>query len=170
MKFVNKSDLKFDSGYLVHEGEIVAVDPAIVKQCNAFDLMVQKAEWIEGNKIEAKVAESFERKSMYEKPMTFEAETPIADKKAEETMAWLAEKEKVATACHGNKIVDVFEDFVRFVVDGKVLLVDAEPVRFDCPILGDPLAITVKQVSDLITKHADTVMEELLGTMAEKLR
>ena len=169
MKFVKKSDLKFDSGYLVHEGEIVAVDPAIVKQCNAFDLMVQKVEWIEANKIEAKATEPFERKSMYEKPMVFEAETPIADKKAEETVAWLAEKEKVNTARHGNNIVEVFEEFVRFVVDDKVLLVDAEPVRFDCPVLGNPLAITEEQVHELIVEHADAVMEEVLGPVAEML-
>lgn len=169
MKFVKKSDLKFDSGYLVHEGKIVAVDPAIVKQCNAFDLMVQKAEWIEANRIEAKAAEPFERKSMYEKPMTFMAETPIADKKAEDTVAWLKEKENVETASRGNTIVEIFEEFVRFVVDGKVLLVDAEPVRFDCPELGDPLAITEEQVSELIVKHADAIMEEAVGDAAEML-
>lgn len=170
MKFVNKSDLKFDSGYLVHNGEIVAIDPTIVKQCNAFDLMVQKTKWIEANKIEAKVAEPFKRKSMYEKPMSFEAETPIADKKAEDTVAWLKEKEDVETACRSNKVVEIFEEFVRFVVNGKVLLVDAEPVRFDCPVLGDPLAVTEEQVRDLIAKHADTVIEEILSTMAEMLR
>lgn len=169
MKFVKKSDLKFDSGYIVYKGEIVAVDPAIVKQCNAFDLMVQKAEWIEANKIEAKAAEPFERKSMYEKPMTFEAETPLADKKAEETVAWLKEKENVETAARGNTVVEVFEEFVRFVVDDKVLLADAEPVRFDCPVLGDPLAVTEEQVRELIEKHANTIMEEVFGAAAEML-
>lgn len=169
MKFVKKSDLEFDSGYLVHKGKIVAIDPAIVKQCNAFDLMVQKAEWIEANRIETKAAEPFERKSMYEKPMRFKAETPIADKKAEETVAWLKEKEDVETASRGNTIVEIFEEFVRFVVDGKVLLVDAEPVRFDCPVLGDPLAVTEEQVSELIVKHADAIMEEAVGDAAEML-
>ena len=169
MKFVKKYDLEFDSGYLVHKGDIVAVDPAIVKQCNAFDLMIQKAEWIEANKIEAKAAEPFERKSMYEKPMIFEAETPLADKKAEETVAWLKEKEDVEAATRGNTIVEVFEEFLRFVVDRKVVLVDAEPVRFDCPVLGDPLAITEEQVRGLIEKHANTVMEEVFGAAAEML-
>lgn len=170
MKFVKKSDLEFDSGYLVHKGEIVAVDPAIVKQCNTFDLMVQKAEWTEASRIEAKAAEPFERKSMYEKPMTFDAETPIADKKAEDTLAWLKEKEDVEAACNGNLIVDVFEEFVRFVVDDKVMLTDGKVERFDCPVLGDPLAITEEQVSELIVKHADAIMKELAGVEMEMLR
>lgn len=168
MKFVKKSDLKFDSGYLVHKGKIVAVDPAIVKQCNAFDLMVQKAEWTEANRIEAKAAEPFERKSMYEKPMHFKAETPIADKKVEDTMAWLKEKEDVEAACHGNKVVDIFEEFVRFVVNDKVMLTGGDVERFDCPVLGDPLAVTEEQVAELIANHAGTIMEEI--TMKEILR
>lgn len=170
MKFVKKSDLTFDSGYLVRKGKIVAIDPCIVKQCNAFDLMVQKAEWLEANKIEAKAAEPFERKSMYEKPMSFKAETPIADKKAEDTLAWLKEKEDVETARRGNNIVDMFEEFVRFVVDDKVMLTDDTPVRFDCPVLGNPLYIKEDAVSELIVKHADTVMQDLLSTEAEMLR
>lgn len=170
MKFVKKSDLEFDSGYLVHKGEIVAIDQSIVKQCNAFDLMVQKAEWIEANRIEAKAAEPFERKSMYEKPMRFKAETPLADKKAEDTLAWLKEKEDVDTARCGNEIVGIFEEFVRFVVDDKVMLTEGKVERFDCPVLGDPLAITEEQVSELIVNHADTVMKELLCAEVETLR
>lgn len=170
MKFVKKSDLTFDSGYLVRKGKIVSIDPCIVAQCNAFDTMIQKAEWLEGNKVEAKVAEPFKRKSMYEKPMSFKAETPIADKKAEETLAWLKEKEDVETARQGNEIVDMFEEFVRFVVDDKVMLTDDTPARFDCPILGEPLSITEKQVSELIAGHANTIMRSLLSTEAEMLR
>lgn len=170
MKFVKKSDLTFDSGYLVRKGKIVSIDPCIVAQCNAFDTMIQKAEWLEGNKVEAKVAEPFKRKSMYEKPMSFKAETPIADKKAEETLAWLKEKEDVETARQGNEIVDMFEEFVRFVVDDKVMLTDDTPARFDCPILGNPLDIAEEQVSELIAGHANTIMRSLLSTEAEMLR
>ena len=149
-KFYSKSDLTFKSGYVVSAtGDVVALPKGVARQLNDIETMVQKAAWISENEVEAKEAEEFERKSAFGSAPTITVDTPLLDKKVEESMQLHTEIERQLYAEKLTEIIAGFKEAFAFCDEDDFVEGD-EVVRLDLPTLGDPLKLTAAGLAKLI--------------------
>lgn len=155
MKMFNKSDCEYKGGYIVSDGEVVAIDNEIVDLFNKLEEDIQHAEfertncgaapcWIEPGE--------FHRSSEHGKIMPFvTAKTPELDKLAEQAIKIMDEIDDFANA---EKVNDYFNSikplivFVneKFIVSGE----QASQHRFDLPTIGNPLELDGDKLSQLV--------------------
>lgn len=157
MKMINKSELEYKNGFIVNGDEIIAVDPYIVRQANALEEMVQKRRWLndQPQACSGPNLSSFERESELDVLPHWEAETPLMDKKIEDSLKLMEELDEMNMVNLVNeKIFDDLKQLVEFanneyVIDRSVL---CAPEQFDLPTLGNPLELTADQVSKYVAE------------------
>lgn len=142
MKVYPKSDLHLKDGLLVtSEGDVVCIDPDIVDLANELETKLQKARFL-AKQPEAQPMpslEGFVRKSVNKIEM-FTTETPLADKQAEDALAFMNELDDVKLTNDMNQMLNGMFDLVMFVREDSVLGMEAASIhRFDTPELGNPL-------------------------------
>lgn len=157
MKMINKSELEYKDGYVLNGNDIVALDPRIVRQANSLEEMVQKRRWLndQPSACAGPNLSSFERESEFDALPHWEAETPLIDKKIEDSMKFMKELDEVNLVDMVNeKIFNYLKELVEFstkdyVIDESGL---CSPERFDLPTLGNPLELTADQISKYVAE------------------
>jgi hypothetical protein len=142
-----KSDLKLVDGMLVHDGEIVQPDPAIVDLANELETSLQKAAFVAAQPSATPMPslEGFERVHEDDDVVSeFEAKTPVTDAKVKEAMAIMDEADDVEAAELANAALTYYAELIKFVKADYVVAVDAARItKFDTPALGSILDLTV---------------------------
>ena len=156
MKMYEKSSLSlFDGMFVAADGTIVVPDPKVVEQTNELETLIQEAAYLmkQPNAAPAPSLSGFERKSVFKvKKDYFIANTPTLDKKANEAMALMDELDDVNRVTDINNHIQHFADLVRFAGADRIVCFEdnAYSNRFDTPVLGDPLKLSVDDVTDKI--------------------
>ena len=155
-KFYKKSQLTFESGYVVNaDGDVVALPPCVADQLNEIETTIQKAAWLSEQPEECKGPDpsEFERQSCFGKVPEIVVETPLLDKKVKESVA--LEKEMYAASCAAelNKLIVGFKEAFAFVSEESFVEGD-RVVRLDLPTLGDPLKLTADGLAAAMGKMA----------------
>lgn len=155
MKMYEKSGLSLIDGVLVAaDGTIVVPDPKVVNQANELETQVQEAAYLmkQHNAAPVPSLSGFERKSVFEVKERFTAKTPTLDKKAYEAMALMDELDDVNRTTDINNHIQHFADLVRFADADRIMCFEDSACfnRFDTPVLGDPLKLSVEDVIDHI--------------------
>lgn len=156
MKMYKKSELSLKNGMLVTaEGDVVVPDPAVVDQANQLETMVQKRRWLDGqpSMCAGPNLSEFERKSICDEEIhKFTCDTPLMDKKAEESIALMDELDCVEKCDKLNAIQDQFRMLFSWVGDDMVLCGEGTLVKFDTPTLGNPLDWDKDSVQNFIAE------------------
>ena len=156
MKLYEKSSLSLFDGMLVAaDGTIVVPDSKVVNQANELETLIQEAVYLMKQPDAAPVPSlsGFERKSVFKvKKEYFTAETPMLDKKANEAMALMDELDDASRATDINNHIQHFADLVRFAGADRIVCFEDNACsnRFDTPVLGDPLKLSVDDLIDKI--------------------
>lgn len=149
-KFYSKSDLTFESGYVVNsDGDVVALPKGVAKQLNDIETMVQEAAWVSAHEVEEREPEKFERKSAFGFAPTVTADTPLLDAKIEEAMKLREEIEQQLCADKLTEIIAGFKEAFAFCDEDNFVEGD-KVTRLDLPTLGDPLKLTAIGLTKLI--------------------
>lgn len=147
MKFINKSDLEFRDGFLVHGDDVVMVSAAIVYQANKLDEVIQRKKWEDANSVDPMLVRErseFNRKSMFDVELNLSVDTPTLDAKIEESKRLSDDIKQQAAIDDISETLSHCDDLVQFIVSDKVLASDdGVLIRFDLPILGNPLELTI---------------------------
>lgn len=156
MKMINKSELEYKNGYIVNGDEIIAVDPYIILQANALEEMVQKRRWLndQPQACSGPNLSSFERESELDVLPHWEAETPLMDKKIEDSLKLMEELDEMNMVNLVNKELKYFEELIEFTSKDYVIDMPSQcaPEKFDMPTLGNPLELTAQQVAEYIAE------------------
>lgn len=146
-KFYSKSDLTFKSGYVVNaDGDVVALPKGVARQLNEIEEMVQRAKWAAEHEAPEAEPEEFVRKSAFKPAPVITANTPLLDKKVEESMRLHEEIEGKLCADKLNEIIKGFKEAFAF-CDEDDFVEGGEVVRLDLPTLGDPLKLTACELA-----------------------
>lgn len=141
-KFYSKSDLTFKSGYVVNaDGDVVALPKGVARQLNEIEEMVQKAKWVAEHEGDEEEPEEFVRKSAFKSAPVITVDTPLLDKKVEESVRLHEELERQLCAEKMNDIIKGFKEAFAF-CDEDAFVEGDKVVRLDLPTLGDPLKLT----------------------------
>lgn len=155
MKLYEKSSLSlFDGMFVAADGTIVVPDSKVMNQANELETLIQEAVYLM-NQPDAAPAPSlsgFERKSVFKVKEHFVAETPTLDKKADEAITLMDELDDATRVIDINNHIQHFADLVRFAGADRIVCFEDNAYynRFDTPVLGDPLKLTVNDVIDKI--------------------
>lgn len=163
MKMYAKEDLKVKDGLLVSsDGDVVAINPDVVDLANELETNLQKARFLAAQPQggPAPTLDGFKRKSDKSIEM-FTCETPIADKKAEEALAFMDELDDVQLTQDMNDMLLGMTELVMFVQEPEVLSMDHAVVRrFDTPELGNPLTWTKDTLASAVAEiHGCSVVD-----------
>lgn len=154
MKLYKKSDLTFKNGMLVDgEGNVVAPIPAIAKMANELETCLQKAEYAKGMPEVAEAPAPFHRKSIGDElPVKeFTCETPLMDKRVEDTLALMDEIDTASTCDKINEVMRTrYAELLQWAADDAVVGTEGTLVLFDTPTMGNPLEWTAENVQDFI--------------------
>lgn len=137
MKAYKKSELEVVNGILMtRDMEVVAVDPAVVRNVNALETFLQKAEYVsEQPKAQAAPSlEGFERRTTARK-YEVKVETPLTDKAVEDGVALMRELSQASDARKVNSILESFRPALDFFDNDYIV----EVTRFDAPAFDTPL-------------------------------
>ena len=136
------------------DGTIVVPDPKVVEQANELETLIQEAVYLmkQPDAAPAPSLSGFERKSVFKVKGYFIAETPTLDKKANEAMALMDELDDANRAADINNHIQHFADLVRFAGADRIVCFEDNACsnRFDTPVLGDPLKLSVNDVINKI--------------------
>lgn len=165
MKMFNKSDCEYKGGYIVCNGEVVAVNNEIVDLFNKLEEDVQRAKFEHKKKIVAPFAEhysneEFSRETEHGKifPHVI-ASTPTLDKMADRTVKMMDEIDGLAKADRTNDYFEGIVPLIMFVNDEFVVSGEqGTQHRFDLPTIGDPLAIDKDALSEFVTDMFDILV------------
>lgn len=142
MKVYPKNELTYKNGLLVTaDGDVVCLDNEIVDMANELETRIQKASYLNAQPEATKAPslDGFERKTETT-VTTFVKETPLMDKKVEDTLALMEELDNAVVTDKLNEQVKNLTPLVYFVKEDDVLSVEhAAPHRFDVPTMGNPL-------------------------------
>ena len=145
MKAYSKNDLVYKNGLLLtSDGDVVAVDNAIVDMANELETRLQKANYImaQPEAVAAPTLDGFTRKSEIQ-ITPFTCETPLMDKRVEEAKKLMDEIDDVAMTNTLNDQLRNYSDLVIFIKEDMVIDAEREtPHRFDVPTMGNPLEWT----------------------------
>lgn len=155
MKMFNKSECEYKGGYIVSNGEVVAIDNEIVDLLNKLEEDVQRVEFERtscGSLPCYQDPGEFTRISEHGKIMPFVgANTPELDKLAEQGMKIMDEIDKVADAAKANEYFNGIKLLIMFV--NEEFIVSGEhgtQHRFDLPTIGNPLELDKDKLSELV--------------------
>lgn len=143
-KFYKKSQLTFESGYVVNtDGDVVALPPCVADQLNEIETIIQKAIWLSEQPEECKGPDlsEFERESCFDKVPEIVVETPLLDEKVKQSKAIEQEVHAACCASELNKLIAGFKEAFAFVSEDSFVEGD-RVVRLDLLTLGDPLKLT----------------------------
>lgn len=163
MELVNKSDLQYDSGYMLFFGSIVAIDREIVRQYNKVERLLQKAKFKADNNIQLPTNEKpFEFVSEHYVSAEISAETPLLDQKIKDGIALVEELKLDSISKAIQKYINEELPQLWEFINADRVLVDENPRdtlvwRIDAKTLGNILQITP---DDLVTAMSD-IMENL---------
>lgn len=152
MKMYKKSDLSMVNGYLINgDSDVVVVDPAVVRQANRLETMVQKRTWVSDQPeyCAGPDFDKFERVSANEEgKVKFDIDTPNIDAKVDETLALIGELDNIEMTESLNAELANFEKLIAFANSDMVMDYNniAAPEQFDCPTMGNPIEWTKKSV------------------------
>ena len=158
MKIYKKEELEYKNGYIVKGDDVIVVDPAVVCQANELESRLQKACHDYGVR-DAKEKllqslhqnEEFNRVSEHGPKIKFKVDTSHLDKAVEEAEAIMDELDSLAEADKALAIIDEYEVLLKFINDDFVVSCDnAKLVRFDLPIIGNPLELSADDFVDTV--------------------
>lgn len=162
MKMYKKSELTINHGLLVsNDGDIVLPDSRIVDQANELETIAQQAEYL-GRQPEATpmpTLDGFERMSIKDSGVKFNAITPLMDKKSEEAMKLMNELDDIATVDKANEMLAHFDALLDFINQDFVVDCGDALYCFDTPTLGSVLELTKDDVANVIAKVCGMVEE-----------
>ena len=149
-KFYSKSDLSFKSGYVVNaDGDVVALPKGVARQLNDIETMVQEAAWVSEHQVEEREPEEFVRKSAFGSAPTITVDTPLLDKKVEESVRLHKELEQQICAEKLTEIIAGFKEAFAFCAEKEFVEGD-KVIRLDLPTLGDPLKLTSDSLTAIV--------------------
>lgn len=142
MKMYDKKDLEYKNGLLVaSDGTVMGIDPEIIDLANELETRIQKAEYLaaQPGAVAVPSLDGFTRKSETEM-QKFVCETPIMDKKVEESLKFMEEIEDVQVTNKLNDDLAGLMPLVQFAKDSSIVSMDhVAPRKFDVPTMGNPL-------------------------------
>lgn len=162
MKLYNKSELTFNNGYITDaNGDIIVIGNSdIIGGLNQLETEIQLGQFNIEHSVELpSEKDTFHRKSSFQSGIRIEVETPLLDKKAEETMNLLSELNKANQAEVVNKYVAMYDDLVEWVREPQFVgtTTSYRVDRIDTPTLGNPLELTIEKLQEVfpIAANAD---------------
>ena len=163
MELVNKSNLQYDSGYMLLFGSIVAIDREVVRQYNKVERLLQIAKFKADNKEPLPTNKKpYEFVSEHYVPAEISAETPLLDQKIRDGIALVEELKLDSIGKAIQKYINEELPQLWEFINADRVLVDDNPRdalvwRIDAKTLGNILEITPE---DLVTAMSD-IMENL---------
>lgn len=150
-KMYKKSELKFDSGYvLTMDDEVVALPPKVAEQLNEMETVIQKVAYLKAQP-EAQPAPSldgFERESIV-KQARIEVETKYLDRETRRCEKVLGDIRKLAVAEEANKKLAKYDEAIRFLNEDK-FVEGTEVIMVDTPTIGHILTADAGKVIDML--------------------
>lgn len=157
IKMYKKSELNFKNGMLATaDGDVIVPDPKVVAQANQLETMAQRGAWLkeQPEMCAGPDFSKFERKSIKDEEINkFVCETPLLDKKAEESIALMDELDALEVCDKLNEVQSQFKELFAWVGDDTVLSDDSRALStFDTPTLGNPLEWDKDDVQNFIAE------------------
>lgn len=142
MKMYDKMNLMYVNGLMVDsDGNVVAIDNAIVDMANELETRIQKAKYLEAQPeaVAIPTLDGFERESEF-KLKKVECTTPVMDERVEESKKIMDELDSMFMTNKVNDDIDRYRDLLLFVKETTVVSAEHEaPHKFDVPTMGSPL-------------------------------
>ena len=155
-KMYKKSDLKFESGYvLTKDDEVVALPPKVAEQLNEMETEIQQVAYLK-QQPKAQPAPSldgFKRESIIEHAH-IEVETKYLDREERRCLNVLKDIRKLEMAKGANEKLTKYDEAIRFLNEDR-FVEGTEVVMIDAPTIGDPLAASVDDVIDMLLGGED---------------
>ena len=155
MKMYKKSDLTLNHGLLVStNGDIILPDINVVDQANQLETLAQKSAYLASQPEATPMPnlDGFERVSIRDNKVKFNAVTPLMDKKTDEAMAIMGELDDIATVEKANGMLAEFAALLDFVERDFVIDCGHELYVFDTPMLGSVLELTKDDIVNVIAE------------------
>lgn len=152
MKAYPKNELSFKNGMLIaSDNEVVVIDPEIVDAANALETRFQQKMYLDKQPkgCPCPTLVGFERESEFDVKL-FEAETPIIDKRAEESKAFMDELDLVSSTNVMNDMLMSMKQLIIFVNDDHVYDSNCPVHKFDTLYLGNPLEWTDDTIKNVV--------------------
>ena len=155
MKMYKKSDLELIDGMLVSEsGDVVAVNPEVVRQANELETLYQKSKYvaIQPAATPAPSLDGFSRVSEHDTEHGFTAVTPTLDAKVEEAMKIMDEIDDANSAEQANNMLKEFTHLLKFTKSDNVINYGSgvHLEIFDMPAIGSILELTEEDVVKIV--------------------
>lgn len=150
-KMYKKSELKFDSGYvLTMDDEVVALPPKVAEQLNEMETEIQKVAYLNAQPKAQPMPslDGFERESIV-KHAYIEVETKYLDREKRRSMGILNDLRNMAAADEANEKLAKYDEAIRFLSEDK-FVEGTEVIMVDTPTIGDPLTASVGDVIDML--------------------
>lgn len=162
MKMYKKSELSMNHGLIVSkEGDIILPDVSVVDQANRLEDLAQKQMYLASQPEATPMPnlDGFERVSIKNSGVRFNAKTPHMDSKINEAMAIMSELDDMTMVAQANKMLKDFNALLEFVESDFVIDCGNELYCFDTPMLGSVLELTKEDVADIIADVCGMVPE-----------
>lgn len=164
MKIYNKDNLHYKNGMFVTDsGDIIGIDSEIVDLANELETKYQRAVWLETQPAPCLGPNfsEFERLSEFDMDDEFKVETPIMDKRTEESIKYMEELDMKILNDSMNEQLRGMKPLVMFVEDDSVISFDVDKIhRFDCYMLGNPLDWTKDTIISAIARINNVELED----------
>ena len=161
-KLIKKKDCKFKAGQIVCGDEVVGIPHQVWYQLNKLELMWQQYSYLKRQPKYQKVPslDGFVRQSALKSKMPYieVIDTPVTDKRFEESMKFMAEQEQIAAAAETNEMLDKFQSLVIW-LDGKRFVEGDCIDPIDTPFLGNPLMLEPEAVSTVLLMIAESPID-----------
>ncbi len=155
MKMFNKAECEYKGGYIVSNGEVVAIDNEIVDLLNKLEDDLQRAKFEDENCGPLpcyQEPDEFVRVSEHGKMFPIvQAITPELDEMAEHAIKLMDEVDKMADAERINEYFAGIKPLILFV--NEEFIVSGEQGnqhRFDLPTVGNPLELDKDKLNELV--------------------
>ena len=154
MKFVKKSDLRFEDGYVIDNNteEIVALPEAVATCLNVLEMDIQRAKY---NNAVATVSakpdiKPFSFKSAFAADATIEEpETPALDARIAESLKLVEEIDATTDVMAYNTWIGKHQKLAEFISKDK-FIPGNDVVRINAITIGNPLELTKEKLFALI--------------------
>lgn len=150
-KMYKKSELKFDSGYvLTMDDEVVALPPKVAEQLNEMETEIQKIAYLNAQPKAQPMPslDGFERESIV-KHAHVEVETKHLDREERRCRGVLEDLRNLAAAGEANEKLAKYDEAIRFLSEDK-FVEGTEVVMVDAPTIGHILTADAGKVIDLL--------------------
>ena len=156
MKLQKKTTLIYKNGYLVTKKDKVRMPSRkIVRQLNAIDKMMQmaeKADYVNDRIKEiGEIDTKFKPISEHDPFVNLEVETPYLDDAVKKTRAILHDVDSMANTEKVKEAIDKYKDVFQFLEEDEYLVEDHD-LKFDLPVLGNPLFLDTEDLVKMLYK------------------